>query len=150
MILRKIIKKIKGIQKRKKFKSYFNDYISYDITHLINELPFELFKDFYENGDLDIVNWKSDKLHIFIKSEMDLIYNYITKFRSKWLQKQFNFLDRISIKENKNFELEINDTLNDSNNRKLFEMSNRIESFVDKCDSKYLKKIIDIRHFLWT
>jgi hypothetical protein len=142
--------------KRNKLKRLFNHYYSFDICEDITNINFTVFKDFYENGELDIIDWESDDHHSTAKKTMDSLYFYVNYFRPKYLKINEHLLEKWDSDvdwgkdtDNEGFSIMIfkNKT---PENEKIIDTYHKIEDFLNKYDIIYLHKLIDIKNFLWT
>lgn len=107
---------------------------SFDVVDTIFDSCFFLFNEFYENGNIDMVNWNSDPSHIFAKKEMDHLYFWFNVLRNKQLQKM-EMLCKRSIKNHRT-----------SSYRKEIDVANNIYNK----QQEMLERLIKIREYMWT
>lgn len=142
---------------QKRMKRIFKEYKhSFDIIDTLLVTSFEMFCEFYENGDLDIVDWDADFKHKEAKSKMDHLYFYWKVLRPKHKKAHYKLLDYYYGKENYKVTFEDdNDGYSTMKAEKKFpdykyDKFNKIEYFIDKCEQKNLELLIKIRNYLWT
>lgn len=123
---------------RTRLFSKFSYSYPFDIVDDLPQMVFTIFKEFYEKGQIDIVDWNSDDEHIKIKQNMNNIYNYIVVERQKILNK----IDLI--------DLQLSDIKFKSKCKKNISIYYKLSNDFYKKDNIYCKKIIDIRNYLWT
>jgi len=142
---------IKTRVKQFKMKELFDNYYSFDIIDDITEINFAMFKDFYENGGLDGVNWESDDYHSTAKKSMDRLYFYINylkpkgrklyeKLLDKWATCNIVSITKQGIKFREQTEQE----------HKIFDVMQNLENFLFDKDEEYLHLLVSIRKYLWT
>jgi len=153
----KIFYKIKRLYRKLNFfkKLWYNYFAAWDIINPIVEFNFLLFKEFYEKGGLNIVDWNSDENHKLIKLEIDEIHNYITKVRPERII-QIDEILSVWSKHSKHWTEEINEKYvewkcaSTKQSDYYFDMYHNLERILEVEDEKYLTMIIEIRNYLWT
>jgi hypothetical protein len=117
----------------------------------------ELFCDFYENGEIDIVVWEDDcGTRDNIKLQMDEIYNWWKIERAKrleeidtvldeWSQHSFHFSRKC--KDEKFFEFV---SVSTKYSNYLFNLLNDLENALEKDSERYLVYLMEMRNYLWT
>jgi len=128
----------------------------WDIVDSIIEFNMSLFCEFYKYGGLDIVDWESDEYHKNVKEWFDKIYNYWTEERPRRIEEYENVLQQWSKEtkffwdndENKEFKKLRIEHSKDS--ERLVKLYHKLENSLDKEDTKYLKKVIELRNYMWT
>ena len=154
--LRRLKNRIKFFKKL--WPTYF---AAWDICETILDFNFELFCNFYEDGDLELVEWNSDKYHKNAKKWFDEIYKYWKIERPKLIEDCDNLLMEWSkhykfwweesneIDENGEKYFEYKSEENEEA-EELFKQHSELEQEIEKLDKKYLKKIIDLKDYMWT
>jgi len=138
------------------FRRLWKEYIAaWDIVDSIVQFNFLLFKEFYEKGEMGIVNWASDEYHIETKKQFDEIYNYITVIRPKKI-KQINEVISVWGSHFKHWTEKIDEeyvewkSQDTKNSNFYFELHRTLEDTLYKEDEYYLCMMMEIRNFLWT
>jgi hypothetical protein len=132
--------------KRLKMMGLFKDYYSFDIMDSIFKINMEMFKDFYENGGLEMVDWEYTEEHRNAKKKMDRIYFWYTKLHPKYIkrhEKLLHYVYRDRGVEN------INDPINVFK-KPYQDILWRSERIMEKQKFFYLHMLIDIKDYLWT
>jgi hypothetical protein len=152
--------KIGRILKRIKMALFFfKDYYSFGIDEKITDINFAMFKDFYECGELNIVDWTWTAKHRRAKSEIDRIYFYVSYFRPKYmkimdelLNKWFNATPHTKTQKGIHGFVEYvkNQKDTDDYKTKIQALRWRMEEFIDTKDIEYLVRLMKIKDFLWT
>lgn len=146
----------RDIKRKSLYKKMMEGYYSFDLIDTIPRVMFAMFVDFYENGQLDIVNWDSDKGHIKAKRKMDKIYTFI-KYRLPEFQKQADEAIHMWAGHTEIIE-KPSDTPNcveinfqtEEGHKHFNDLYTKLILKITKLTNKYCKKIINIREFLWT
>lgn len=144
----KMQKRMKKVFKKNKF--------SFDIIETLLIASFEMFCEFYENGDISIIDWESDLEHREVKKSMDHLYFYWTVLRPKHKKLLDKLLDIFYGKENykTTFEDDKNGYFTMKSEKKLpdykYDKLHKIENFINKCEQKNLELLIKIKDYLWT
>jgi len=140
---------------RNRMKKLFNKFYSFDIVGVVPDVLFGMLIEFYENSNIEFVDWEYDKVIKNKRKRIDKIYLYAKFLRKKWLNKADHVLS-LSTLEMKFKPCEDNCKCseiyfeNESvRNKKIHDIYNWIENFIWECDNKYCKEIIELRGKLW-
>ena len=130
-----------------------------DITSLIVDVNFAMIKQFYEDEYLlGIVDWEgSSERHKKFEQWLKEAYAYVAHKRPS-LEAEMNNSYPPSKPFNQWFEEKI-----DENGKKIYEMKDdgipyevkykeviRLEKEIDELDTKFLKEMVEYRHYFWT
>ena len=133
-----------------------------DLTHLIVEVNFEMIKSFYEDEySKGIVDWNSDEHHIKFAKWLESAYKYITIERQE-LEKQKDDAYPVSSWDDMFCEPETDkhgnvtrrmrscEERHGKSYEELYGEVNRIESLIDKKDTKIIIDLVKNRNYFWT
>jgi hypothetical protein len=113
----------------------------------------ELFCEFYENANLDRVNWNSDNIHIQAKLEMDFIYKWWCFDRKERLFEIDTVLDVWIEHHVSFFEKEKDYYVYKSSNTKyanyLLDLHDTLEKKLIQEEEDCLVRLMKIKNFLW-
>ncbi len=133
-------------------KKIKNKIIDFDLTDSLLEINFELFCNFYENGQLEIVDWWCDKDHKIVKKEMDYLYFWWKTLRIKQKNKfeeiQEKILNGMHVMFSINNTIDIKYTFPYTQNR--FNKLIKIENYLENSCDRHLQRLVKIRLWLWT
>jgi hypothetical protein len=147
--LKRKLMKYKLLFRLRKFIEY-----PFDLADSIRDVNYELLKWFYEKGQLDLVNWESNKEHKEVYSKMRSSYLWYTQIRPKQNEQYEYYLEKfygpnnvtVIFNEDSIIKLEYGKY----KDKKYFEFLRRLEQHLYNVDQDRLKNIIDIRNHLWT
>lgn len=139
------------------FSKLWKQYVApWEIVESVLDFNMNLFCDFYRNGGINCIEWGSDESHFTAKKWFDKIYKYWTVERLKLVKEYEKVLSnwsdctpmRLVDSEFENFkEVEFDKS---ENSEKLFKLHTELKQKIDKMDTKYLKKIVELRGYMWT
>lgn len=144
-----------NLDSRKRMRNLFKDFYSFDLCGTIPDVMFGIFREFYEHGNIDFVDWLWNEEVENKRKMMDKIYLYIKYLRPKWIKKSDHVLSLSTI------ELKFKPCEDDQNlsecyfeneserNDKIYKIHSWVENFIWECDNKYMKEIINLRGSLW-
>lgn len=143
-----LFKKFKFFKKLWKY-----DFYSFDIINNVLYYTMELFCEFYENANLDRVNWNSDNIHIQAKLEMDFIYKWWCFDRKERLFEIDTVLDVWIEHHVSFFEKEKDYYVYKSSNTKyanyLLDLHDTLEKKLIQEEEDCLVRLMKIKNFLW-
>lgn len=114
----------------------------YDIPELMIYVNFKFLERYIEDEDaFNVINWDSDEDHKNAKKELEEIYQYWKHDRQKLLDLEIKLYESLP------------DSFDRFKDKKYDEISKQIYELELKLleeDKKYLKKLIDIKDYMWT
>lgn len=118
-------------QNRRRFYKRFDKIAlwSFDICDSLYDVNFAMFCEFYENGQLDLIDWEAGDEHRKAKKQMDDLYKWETVTRPEW---------------DKLWDSQLDDF--DRNKTDIFELEDKIRN----ARKKNLQKLVKISDWLWT
>lgn len=135
------VNRIKFFKKIWKYYSY-----SFDIYDSLFDINMELFKHFFENTNLDYIDWTYEEDSAKARFIMGEIYDYY--FERIYLKKEYDKLISIpyenKIKDGRN----ISDKYTKEENE-FFERAYEIEDYLLKRDEEVMIQLMKIRKYLW-
>jgi len=153
---KKIIYKIKMCKKIWKHLIY-----SWDYLPAFENIYFELFCDFYRKGRFEIFDWKYDKEHKKIRKLFDTLYIWYTIDKPA-KEKQLDELQTQYFRDHPITFTELSEkdedgqplyemTIKDKKGKdKKFDKIMKLEDEIKNTHDMYLKKLIEIKDYLWS
>jgi len=118
----------------------------FDIYDSLFEINMELFKHFFEKGNLDYVDWNSDDGSIKARFIMGEIYDYY--FERIDLKNDHDRLISIPCDNRRKDGRDIFDK-NTKEEDEMYRMAFEINDYMLKRDEEILIQLMKIRHYLW-
>lgn len=138
-----------NINRIKIFKKLWKHYqYDFDLSDAIFMIDMELFKNFYENGGIDYIDWDSTKVDKKARAVMGKIYNYY--FERKASLEEVNMLSDEYWKSKHSWFGRYTDMLTENTKEEgdFLKHMWQIEQYIYEQDTKFLVELAKIHKYL--
>ena len=138
-----------NINRFKIFKKLWKYYLyDFELSDAIFNINMELFKNFYENGGIDHIDWDTKKADREARAMMGEIYNYYFERKSSLNESEILSEEFWKSKRKCSRDLNTMLTKDTEEERELLKHMWQIERYIYEQDQKFLVKLAKINKYL--